>query len=316
MSIIKLIDRLSKFEAEMRALPGNKVPKCVARPSLTATFRLTQAELVAAFGAKRPSDLSRNVRKAILVVARVHRGIDSHSVIADKAEVLGDRLAQLHGIVPVTHKASSPVDHAARSAEAEADRVRDMRRLERLADEAERRDLLAQCEKLQPECWRLACQLDRTDTCPVLPLGFRSLSEAELRRLLDALVKTSAFYAAKIAERVRIADEKRVAEAKAKADAQARAAEAKARIDALRQKYSEAQSLIRGLVEFAGRKRVRIERIVLPPIETLDDAKLDTFIAKLKGFRLKIEERARELDPVKTRHRIINPSALASPIAA
>lgn len=74
----------------------NKHPESLPRLKLEGFLRITQAELVEGFGVKNPKKLSVTVRKAMAVLARIHKGSDSYRVIAEKAEVLIKRLHPLY----------------------------------------------------------------------------------------------------------------------------------------------------------------------------------------------------------------------------
>ena len=76
---------------------ANKHPenlKFVVR--LDGFLRVTQEELLEAFGVKTRDKLPVNIQSAVAVVSRIFRGKDSYRVIAEKAEVLIKRLHPLH----------------------------------------------------------------------------------------------------------------------------------------------------------------------------------------------------------------------------
>lgn len=297
MNVIALIDRVAKFEKLARTKSQNKHPKKMPRPGLATELRLTQTELVEAFGAKEPASLSRNLRSAIVVVARVHKGKDAWSTIADKANVIFTRLSTKHGVQP-TSTASNAVIVDTSGPDRESDAVR----FTRLANEAETLELRRECADLQPVCWGLAITLSRREECVMLPRGFGQLDLESLRTLKTKLAKQIQSWTNEIEDRKRIAEAARKAE--------------EARQATLVPLFAEAQRLRDENLKLASEKRVRIEQIVLPRLADLDEPKLQEIIKRLKSFRMKIETRARELDPRRTGHRVVNPSPLRSPLAA
>lgn len=75
----------------------NKHPKAVMRKELEGFLRVTQAELLEAFGVSSPMKLeTKKLRHAIAIMARIHKGCDSYKTISDKAEVLIKRLHPLY----------------------------------------------------------------------------------------------------------------------------------------------------------------------------------------------------------------------------
>jgi hypothetical protein len=296
-NIVSLIERLETFHKTVANKPGNQVPKRISRPMLPRELRLTQDELVTAFGAKRPADLTRNLLQAVLVAARIHKGIDSYGVIAEKAEVLIERLREKHGLVPSAAPKTEIVDLLD-----EPDSESDMERLERLAYEAMHRDLLKQCERLQPMCWGLACELDRRDACPMLPRGFKSLDNEELEKLMERLTHIHMIWTADLETRKRL--EREAAEKRATELAE------------LQRLYEACRTEIKNLLAFAASKRVKLEYIELPSPTKATKQELETALTKIKGYRPKVEMRARELDPRRAGYRTHNPSPLRSPLAA
>lgn len=98
MNILPLV---MKKLLEIRAFVNNmqetnKHPASVVRSQLEGFLRVTQSELLEAFGVKKPSKLTVTLRKAIAVVARVNKGVDSYRTIGQKAEVLIKRLHPLY----------------------------------------------------------------------------------------------------------------------------------------------------------------------------------------------------------------------------
>jgi hypothetical protein len=76
---------------------ANKHPaKLTHRVQLDGFLRITQAELVEGFGVKNPKKLTLTVRKAMAVLARIHKGSDSYRTIAEKAEALIKRLSPIY----------------------------------------------------------------------------------------------------------------------------------------------------------------------------------------------------------------------------
>ena len=63
---------------------------------LDGFLRVTQEELLEAFGMKTRDKLPVNVQSAVVVVSRIFRGKDSYRVIAEKVEVLIKRLHPIH----------------------------------------------------------------------------------------------------------------------------------------------------------------------------------------------------------------------------
>lgn len=98
---MNLLPLLMKKLIEMRIFVRgtkdvNKHPASVVRSQLEGFLRVTQAELLEAFGVKKPSKLTLTLRKAIAVVARVNKGVDSYKTIGEKAEVLIKRLHPMY----------------------------------------------------------------------------------------------------------------------------------------------------------------------------------------------------------------------------
>lgn len=75
---------------------ANQHPAPTSRLKLEGFLRVTQAELIEGFGVKNPKKLTLTQRKAMAVLARIHKGCDSYRVIADKAEVLIKRLNPIY----------------------------------------------------------------------------------------------------------------------------------------------------------------------------------------------------------------------------
>lgn len=75
---------------------ANQHPGAVFRGGLDGFLRVTQGELLEGFGVKNPKKLTLTVRKAMAVLARIHKGSDSYRVIAEKAEVLIKRLSPIY----------------------------------------------------------------------------------------------------------------------------------------------------------------------------------------------------------------------------
>lgn len=286
MDVISLLDRLSKFEAAAKSQSPNLHPRSLSRPMLPTELRLRQAELVAAFGVKRPSDLPRKTRVAIVVCARVHRGVDSYGTMAGKAGVLIKRLSQKHEIVPVTatHKVPSFVDTN------EPDSESDAERFTRLASEAESRELQSDCVELQHQCWDLACKLRIRDECPVLPTGFKSLPLEELRAFHARLAGKRAEWSARI-ETVRATEEKE-----------------RAFREERRQLFNTAVKLKNEVVALAREKYVRIDFVQVPSPDKLGIEKLKEIVSKLESFKVTIEKRSKM--------HVSNARPLPSPLAA
>lgn len=75
----------------------NLHPRPMMRCQLEGFLRFTQAEMLEAFGVKSPQKLeSKKLRRAVAIVARIHKGCDSYKTLAEKAEVLIKRLQPLH----------------------------------------------------------------------------------------------------------------------------------------------------------------------------------------------------------------------------
>lgn len=76
---------------------ANQHPKKLThRIHLDGFLRVTQGELVEGLGVKSPKKLTVGVRKAMAVLARIHKGCDSYRTIAEKAEVLIKRLSPIY----------------------------------------------------------------------------------------------------------------------------------------------------------------------------------------------------------------------------
>lgn len=76
---------------------ANQHPPVVKdRRKLDGFLRITQGELVEGFGVKNPKKLTVGVRKAMAILARIHKGCDSYKTIAEKAEVLIKRLSPIY----------------------------------------------------------------------------------------------------------------------------------------------------------------------------------------------------------------------------
>ena len=73
----------------------NQHPKPMKHGELDGFLRVSSLELLQSLGVKRYTDLSITTRKAIAIVARIHKGSDSYRVIAEKAEML---IKKLHPI--------------------------------------------------------------------------------------------------------------------------------------------------------------------------------------------------------------------------
>lgn len=292
-----LLERLATYKAIMAKQPANLMPKAMLRKELPKELYFTQTELLRAFKRSSPKLLPRKTRVAILVVVRIFSGKDSHGVITEKAGVLIKRLQDKHGIKPCAAPKTEIADLFD-----EPDSESDTQKLERLAYAAERSDLLAECERIQPECWKLACELGRRDECPMLPRGFKSLDNEELTKLKERLTHVATRWAAELETRQRL---EREAAAK-------RAAE----LAELQLLYDACRAEIKNLLAFAASKRVKLEFIELPPPFKATKVELETALKKIKGYRPKVEMRARELDPRRAGHRIHNPSPLRSPLAA
>ncbi|MCC7522383.1 hypothetical protein IT407_01085 [Candidatus Uhrbacteria bacterium] len=296
--IEKLVARLETLKALVSAKPANLMPASMSRKELPPELYFTQTELVrGAFKRSSPKFLPRKTRVAILVVCRIYKGIDSYGVIAEKAGVLVKRVREKHNLVPSSAPKAEIVDLFD-----EPESESDMERLERLANEAMHRDLLKQCEKLQPMCWGLACELDRRDACPMLPRGFKSLDNEELEKLRERLAHTVTIWTADLETRKRL--EREAAEKRA------------AELAELQRLYEACRTEVKNLLAFAASKRVKLEYIELPSPSKATKQELETALAKIKGYRPKVEMRARELDPRRAGYRTHNPSPLRSPLAA
>lgn len=295
--IEKLVNRLEVFEKLVSAKPANLMPVPMGRKALPPELYFTQTELLRAFKRSSPKLLPRKTRVAILVVVRIFLGKDCHGVIAQKAGVLIKRLREKHGLKPCASPKTEIVDLFD-----EPEPESDIDRLERLAYEAVRRDLLTACETIQPACWKLACELGRRDECPMLPRGFKSLDNEELTKLKEHLAHIRASWTTDLETRKRLEAEQ----------AAARAAE----LAELQRLHDACRAEIKNLLDFASSKRVKLEFIELPPTSKATKQELETALKKIKGYRPKVEMRARELDPRRAGHRIHNPSPLRSPLAA
>lgn len=93
---------ISKFVG-LRIFVKNEVanpnlhPRPMMRCQLEGFLRFTQAEMLEAFGVKSPQKLeSKKLRRAVAILARIHKGSDSYKTLAEKAEVLIKRLQPLH----------------------------------------------------------------------------------------------------------------------------------------------------------------------------------------------------------------------------
>ncbi|MCE9586503.1 hypothetical protein K8R04_04280 [Candidatus Uhrbacteria bacterium] len=75
---------------------ANKHPVAVFRGDLEGFLRITQGELLEGFGVKNPNKLTLTIRKAMAVLARIHKGCDSYRTIAEKAETIIKRLHPIH----------------------------------------------------------------------------------------------------------------------------------------------------------------------------------------------------------------------------
>ena len=92
-----ILDLISRLETLIRLFAykdKTAVPVTAARWQLRFEFLFTEKELIKAFGVKSKQDLSKTARKAIEVVARIHKGRDSYGVILAKAEKLSKLLQQ------------------------------------------------------------------------------------------------------------------------------------------------------------------------------------------------------------------------------
>lgn len=94
--IAMVIGKLTEIVVAAKSENPNRHPKPMLRKELEGFLRITQGELVESFGVKNPKKLTVTVRKAMAVLARIHKGSDSYRVIAEKAEVLIKRLQPLH----------------------------------------------------------------------------------------------------------------------------------------------------------------------------------------------------------------------------
>lgn len=92
-----LVAKLVEIRVFVRgAKDVNKHPVPVYRAQLEGFLRMTQTELFEGFGVKSPNKLTLTVRKAIAVMARIHKGADSYRTIGEKAEVLIKRLHPIY----------------------------------------------------------------------------------------------------------------------------------------------------------------------------------------------------------------------------
>ena len=93
--INKLVDIRAFVRTEIKDV--NQHPKKLThRVHLDGFLRVTQGELVEGLGVKNPKKLSVTIRKAMTVLARIHKGCDSYRVITEKAEVLIKRLTPIY----------------------------------------------------------------------------------------------------------------------------------------------------------------------------------------------------------------------------
>jgi len=90
MFLAALINKLVGLRVFVRTeiKDANKHPKALMRGQLEGFLRITQAEALEALGEKSPKKLKVKLRKAMAVLARIHKGCDSYRTITEKAEVL------------------------------------------------------------------------------------------------------------------------------------------------------------------------------------------------------------------------------------
>jgi hypothetical protein len=305
--IVALLHRLKQMLIEAQRHDPNRSSKFDPASAEAKIFEMSWIEtflLYRIFRVKSQDQFSRNLSQSRKVIGEAGAGIHSWRTVAAKVQTLHDRISRFYPeLATKAEDKTVIVDHSGPDRESDADR------LTRLAIAAERSDLLVECERIQPECWKLACELDLREKCTMLPRGFKALDLEEIKKLKGELERNRAEFKTEAETRARLV---------AEVEAELKATEEKERkeLEEIQRLYDACRKELKNLLDFAALKRVRLDYIELPHPTKASKEELECALKKLKSFRPRIEARALELDPKRNRVRTSNPAPLRSPLAA